>query len=232
MTFGRTTERWGAGGCLSWWVTHRRSVCCCPLPPRSRVALGATHKHRIWQPPVCGSSTKRKTSMQWVHDLHNWIHSTALRGHTFHLRLNFLRTQEGRQDIFKKPRNPKVRVSHLTLFAYFSLPWNWPTPGANNEDAEGKAKTGWPKFLSFSVLPCSAASWRRRILVGYVHTKEWIKTSRVSCVRCFHYSDKNNIHMHIQATKYKSGDFSDSTCKLSAVLFVFETGIAQCKDKW
>lgn len=45
----------------------------------------------------------------------------------------------------------------------------------------------------------------------------------------FHCSDKNKMHMHAQAMKYKLCDFGDSTCKLNAVIFVFETGIPQCE---
>ena len=38
----------------------------------------------------------------------------------------------------------------------------------------------------------------------------------------FHCSDKNEIHMHIEATRYELCDFSYSVYKLSGSLFAFK----------
>ena len=47
----------------------------------------------------------------------------------------------------------------------------------------------------------------------------------------FHCSGKNEIHKHLQATKYELDLFSDSAYKLNALIVEFKTDISQYKNK-
>ena len=45
------------------------------------------------------------------------------------------------------------------------------------------------------------------------------------------YSVKNEMHMHVQAAKYKLYNFGDSAHELNARIFPFKYGIVRHKDE-
>lgn len=48
----------------------------------------------------------------------------------------------------------------------------------------------------------------------------------------FHFSVKNEMHMHVWVMKFELDNFGVSKNDLNALIFAFKTGIVQYKDEW
>lgn len=58
-----------------------------------------------------------------------------------------------------------------------------------------------------------------------------LKTTELVLCSSFHCSGKNEIHKHLQSTKYELDLFNDSAYKLNALIFAFKVDILQYKNK-
>lgn len=69
-----------------------------------------------------------------------------------------------------------------------------------------------------------------RALVERECIKKQNKRSGVRFVH-FHFSGKNEIHMHVLVMKFELDNFGDFTHDLNALIFAFKIGIVQYKDE-
>lgn len=100
-----------------------------------------------------------------------------------------------------------------------------------NEDTEGKGNIGH----SIVPFPFSPSLLFRKLKVEgwwseHISRSE-IETTELVLCSSFHYSGKNELHKHLQSTKYELDLFNDSAYKLNALILAFKVDILQYKNK-